>query len=307
MEKEERKAEENGLMGRARTLSLTIGPDCQGRTIRDILKKNYGLVDHDISRAKYRSDGILLNGRRTYVTTEVAEGDLLTVTVDSPPLGRTVPAKGPIDILYEDEDIIALNKPAGIVVHPSHGHFRDSLGNYLAGYFEETGQVHDVRTIGRLDKDTSGVILYGKTRTAVYLLTKQAEEGELKKTYLALAEGLFPEDHYAFDDPIGRVEEDKIRRMVRPDGQRAHTEAFVERRFPGYALVRCHIETGRTHQIRVHLSHAGHPLLGDPLYGGKPLLPRAALHCALVTFRRPFSGETVTVEAPLPSDMKEWL
>jgi 23S rRNA pseudouridine1911/1915/1917 synthase len=211
--------------------------------------------------------------------------------------------------MYEDEDLICLNKPAGIVVHPSHGHFSDSLANYLAFHYEQTGDPHEIRTIGRLDKDTSGLIFYGKSRTVCAHMMEQADRGEREKFYLALAEGVFQSETGTIDEPISREFDDQIKRVVREGGDRAVTHYRVVRQYKDYALVRVTIDTGRTHQIRVHMAHIGHPLLGDPLYGRGETgeLKRAALHAERVVFRQPFSGEYLELKAPLPDDMKHFL
>ena len=310
-----------------RELTITAGEEESGLTVREILKSRFGLVDHDISRAKYRRDGICVNGQRTYVTTVLQCGDVLRVRIEDEPLRDVAVSDEPLDILYEDDDLLAVNKPAGVVVHPSHGHFADSLGNAVAGHYLRNGEAHDIRTIGRLDKDTSGVMLYGKTRSAVYLLTKQHEAGLFRKTYLALIWGRPDETGGTFDGPIGRVPGMKLKRKVRPDGDAAVTHyevigSFEAARDPDggvkpVSLVRVWLETGRTHQIRVHFSTAGYPLVGDELYGGKPGFPadcggggegdggvcRAALHCWKVTCLKPFSDEDVALTAPLPDDM----
>ncbi len=296
-----------------RELACTVSTTEGGMTIRQVLKGRFGLVDHDISRAKYRKDGIRLNGERTFVSTMVKEGDLLIIRIEDEPEGRTVPSKGPISILYEDEDLIALNKPAGIVVHPSHGHYADSLGNYLVGYYRRQGRRHDSRTIGRLDMETSGVILYGKTRSSVSQMVRENENGLMGKAYLALAEGFFEKENYNFDGPIGRVEGEKLLRMVREDGDAAQTHVKVLKQYEDYALLYVTIETGRTHQIRVHLSHAGHPLLGDCLYGrvredeNGNTITRAALHCYQCYFQKLYTKEKVILRASLPEDMKAFI
>jgi len=298
--------------GRVRELTFTAGEADQGRSVKEILKNHFGLVVHDISRAKYRKDGIRVNDERTYVTTLLSAGDVLTVRIEDVPAKEVVPGGGTIDILYEDEDLLAVNKPAGVVVHPSHGHYADSLGNAVAAHYQKSGENHDIRTIGRLDKDTSGIMLYGKTRSAVYLLGRQSREGVFRKTYLALTAGHLDNKTGTFDGPIGRVPGEKLKREVRIDGDAAVTHYEVIAEFDGPAgtqtvsLVRVSLETGRTHQIRVHFSHAGHPLLGDGLYGG-PAVGRALLHCYETTFRKPFSDEMIALRAPLPADMAEVL
>jgi 23S rRNA pseudouridine1911/1915/1917 synthase len=221
---------------------------------------------------------------------------------------KILPAEGPLDILYEDEDLICLNKPAGLVVHPSHGHFADTLANYLAHYFLKNGEPHEIRTVGRLDKDTSGVICFAKSRTAAAIMAGQTGEGAAQKTYLALAEGTFDENAGEVDAPISREYEEKIRRVVREDGAHAVTHYRVVTQYAGYALVRLSLETGRTHQIRVHMAHIGHPLLGDPIYGSaRPGLARAALHAASISMKQPFTRQALMITAPLPEDMAVYI
>ena len=287
-----------------REILYRVAPGEGGRTVRDIMKHELGLVNHDISRAKYRKDGIRLNGERVYVTAVTADGDVLMIRLEDDTVSSTVPTPGPLAILYEDEDLLAVNKPAGLVVHPSHGHYRDTLGNYAAAYYAHKGERHDIRTIGRLDKDTSGILIYGKTRTAVHHLNRQTALGRHSKTYLALAEGHFQEKCGRFDGPIGRVPGARLLREVRADGDEAHTFYEVLAEADSFSLVRVRITTGRTHQIRVHMAAAGHPLLGDPLYGGdQTVMNRAALHCHEAVFDTVFSGRKTALRAALPPDM----
>ncbi len=290
-----------------RILTYQVKPEDDNMIVRDIIQREYRLVSHDMASAKYETDhGICVNGEQVMVNRVVHPGDLVRVKLEDRPKGNIVPAEGPLDILYEDEDLICLNKPAGIVVHPSHGHYADSLGNFLAYYYEQSGRPHEVRTIGRLDKDTSGIIFYGKSRTVCAHMLEQTLEGRRVKTYLALAEGIFEHQCGTVDAPISREFEDKIRRTVRPDGDRAVTHYRVLHQYAEYALVQVRIDTGRTHQIRVHLSHIGHPLLGDIIYGSGPVgnLQRTALHAYHTTFCLPFSGEERELTAPVPEDMQ---
>lgn len=293
-----------------RTLTYQVTKRDDGMIVRDIIQREFHLVAHDMASAKYEIDhGICVNGEQVMVNRVVRPDDTVTVRLADRPSGRIVPAKGSLDILYEDEDLICLNKPAGIVVHPSHGHFADSLGNFLAYYYEMQGEPHEVRTIGRLDKDTSGIIFYGKSRTVCALMLEQTQQKERVKTYLALASGVFEEPAGTIDAPISREYEDKIRRTVREDGDAAVTHYQVLRQYEKHALVQIRIDTGRTHQIRVHLSYLGHPLLGDVIYGDGPIngLERAALHAYHTTFRQPFSGEAKELTAPIPEDMRRYL
>ncbi|MGN0254894.1 MAG: RluA family pseudouridine synthase [Chordicoccus sp.] len=330
----------------SRILTYTAGQADAGRAVRDVIRHDFRMVAHDIAAAKYRTEhGITVNGEDALVNRVLKDGDVVRVKlVDGEP-GKIVPVPGGLSVLYEDEDVIALNKPAGLVVHPSHGHFADTLSNFLADYYIKRGEPHEVRSVGRLDKDTSGVILFGKSRTACAHLTEQAEDGRREKYYLALASGTFRAEekhvlltpgsceayHRAAEDadghvcgeicaPISREYIEKIRRVVRSDGDFALTHYRVLRQFDTFALVRVTIATGRTHQIRVHMGWIGHPLLGDPIYGRQaagtegdtPEEPgadgsgmcRAALHAYQAVFRQPFSGERIELTAPLPEDMR---
>ena len=186
-----------------------------GRAVREILRDEFCLVAHDIARAKYRTEkGITVNGVSVKTDRVLREGDVVEFLLLGEPSLRTVPVRGEIRILYEDEDLICLDKPAGLVVHPSHGHFADSLGNYLASYFEEKGEPHEIRTVGRLDKDTSGVICFGKSRTACALMmgqgTSSYRPAPSRKQYLALSRGRFPQTCGTVDAPISREYEEKI-------------------------------------------------------------------------------------------------
>ncbi len=289
-----------------RTLYYQAKETDDGMIVRDVIKREFNLVSHDMASAKYEIDhGICVNGEQVMVNKVVHPGDEVSVKLMDRPAGKIVPAEGPLDILYEDEDLICLNKPAGIVVHPSHGHFADSLGNFLAYYYESHGNPHEVRTIGRLDKDTSGIIFYGKSRTVCAHMLEQTHAKERVKTYLALASGVFEQLKGDVEAPISREYEEKIKRVVREDGDYALTHYRVVKQYEKYALLMLTIDTGRTHQIRVHMAHIGHPLLGDVIYGEGPMegLDRAALHAYHTTFRLPFTGEEKELYAPLPEDM----
>ena len=296
-----------------RVLTYTAGRADEGRYVRDIILYKWKLVAHDIARAKYETpDGITVNGEVVWVNKRLHAGDVLRVVITDRAPGRIIPTEGELDIVYEDEDLICINKPAGIVVHPSHGHYADSLANRLACYFEQKGEPHEIRTIGRLDKDTSGLLLFGKSRSAVGLLDAQAIAGTRTKVYLALCEGRFSESEGCVDVPIMREFDGNIKRVAKIGGDPAFTSYKVEEKYDGFALVSLTIETGRTHQIRVHMSHIGHPLLGDPLYGNGPFtypgspditINRTALHAAALAFDQPFSGDRIELSADLPSDM----
>lgn len=304
-----RKDKEGGRMA-ARILEYTACGADSGRLVRDIIKKEFGLVSHDISRAKYRTEnGVTVNGESVRVNFAVKPGDCLKVVLSDEMSGKIVPSDSPLNVLYEDEDLIVLDKPAGIVVHPSHGHYADSLANRLAGYYLKNGEEHEVRTVGRLDRDTSGAVIFGKNRTAVSKLMDQAADGRREKIYLALASGRFAENEGKVEAPIEREFSGSIKRVAAEGGDAALTYYRVLRQYEGYALLEVRIATGRTHQIRVHMSCIGHPLLGDSLYGEGtvPGLARTALHSYRTEFFQPFSGKKITVQAELPPDMRAFV
>ena len=315
---EEVRQPEHGLQSR-RVFTWTAGPEDAGRPVRDIILYKWKLVSHDVARAKYETDhGITVNGETVFVDRRLREGDTLRVVLTDCAPEKIVPTDEPIEIVYEDEDLICLNKPAGVVVHPSHGHFADSLANRLAFYFQKKNEPHEIRTVGRLDKDTSGLICFAKSRSAVARMDDQAEKGIRRKIYYALCEGIFDAQEGVIEVPIEREFAGKQKRTVREGGDYALTGYTVLRQYAGYALVRVEIRTGRTHQIRVHMAHIGHPLLGDPLYGrGKNPdsvpkdadtgLCRAALHAGEILFLQPFSGEKICLRAALPEDMRAFL
>ena len=296
-----------------RILTHTAGPADEGRPLREIILYKWKLVAHDVARAKYETpDGITVNGETAWVNRVLHEGDILRVVITDHAPDRIIPVSGELDIVYEDEDLICINKQAGIVLHPSHGHYADSLANHLAFYFEQKGEPHEIRTLGRLDKDTSGLLLFGKSRSAVGLLDAQAASGIRVKEYLALCEGEFTVSEGYVDTPIIREFDGNIKRTAQSGGDPAFTSYKVEARCEGFSLVRLRLKTGRTHQIRVHMSHIGHPLLGDPLYGNgtfiHPLSPdikigRTALHASYLAFDQPFDGKRIELYAELPEDM----
>ena len=201
--------------------------------------------------------------------------------------------------------------------HPSHGHHRDSLANHLAGYYKQSGKSGRFRVVGRLDKDTSGAILFAKNAPAASRLFRQKEEGLFRKTYLAVCENLPKGDETeiwnAIDDPIGPITGTLMKQQIMspPGGKRALTRYICRRTIGHGSVIEAEIDTGRTHQIRVHLASVGHPLIGDKLYGedsgGKQLADRALLHAWKVTFRQPFGVETISITAPIPDDMEKYL
>lgn len=260
-------------------------------------------------------------GRVTRAGAPLRKNDKLTagdsVEVDLPPEEDPIPQPQdlPLDIVYEDEDVIVVNKPKGLVVHPAPGHPDGTLVNALLyhcgrehlstmGGEERPGIVH------RIDRDTSGLILAAKNDAAHLALKEQLQDHSLARIYRCIVIGNLREDQGTVDAPIGRHPVDRKRMAVRPEGRSAVTHWSVLERFPGYTYAECRLETGRTHQIRVHMAHIGHPVWGDPVYGGgKPVpgLQGQCLHAVGLRFRHPRSGEWVECACPLPEEFEKKL
>ncbi len=306
-----------------RELHYVVTEDDGNISAGGIMREKMLLSSREMSRCKQFEDGVLCKsagwmGNKPMdgmlfplrLIDILNPGDELIVRIyeDNDNAGDIVPADGPLDIVYEDEDLIIINKPGDMVVHPSYAHYKDSLSNYLAGYYEETNQKHVVRTVGRLDRETSGLVIFAKNRHSAALLSKQKENMSRRKEYLAICSGFFDKTEGTIDAPIRRRPDERMIREVHPEGKEAITHYRVVKQFDGYALVRLILDTGRTHQIRVHMAHIGHPLLGDNFYG-KELsdsydMTRAALHAGHIELMQPITGEKIVIDATMPEDMQ---
>lgn len=402
--------EERGVQGslQPRFLRLEIGEEDDGKTIRDYLMKKIGFSTRQISRFKYRKEGIMLNGERRYVNAPLHTGDVLQLKLtqggepaeeqknriervsdgntgvlckepdaaaqkgkeessvdgsasgikDKEAAGGYLRARDgrlqkiwaapaawlsenyPLSVLYEDQDILAADKASGVVCHPSPGHYNDTLSNQVADHLGCIGRELDVRVTGRLDRDTSGIVIFAlNTETAAQLI-RQRQASMMQKLYIARVRGLFSNQlSGTIDRPLRRESPDSFRMMVAEDGKAARTHYRVLRQMPdGTSLAACRIEHGRTHQIRVHMASIGHPIVGDRLYGPEAveeevLMSREQariigekseqaagsrqaaartveerhaaplmLHAWQAVLRQPFTGEEIRLEAPLP----EW-
>ena len=280
-------------------------------SVGEFLKKELHLSKRQISSLKFRENGISVNGVQKRVNDMLAPGECLVLQIEEQ--GRAsdhlVKGEGVLQVLYEDEDVLVVNKPAGILVHPVGGHFADTLSNMAAAYYQEKGQQVVIRPVGRLDKDTSGAVLFAKNQLSAARLSGEKDAGGFKKEYLAIVKGRFRERQGEIQTPIGPCPGKILKMQVDlQNGKSAHTAYEVLTAFSESSLVKVWIATGRTHQIRVHMASIGHPLLGDSLYGkASPEIKRAALHAAEITFRQPFSGKTCSVKAPLPEDFQKYL
>ncbi len=290
----------------ARYLTLNITPELAGQEVNTLLRRRLGLSGTVLRRVKWLEDGITLDGARVNVRVRVEEGQTLAVRLTDPsPASGVVPAEGPLDIVYEDPDLIVLNKAPGVLVHPGHGHFDDTLGNYLMWHYGQTGEESDFHPVHRLDKGTSGLVVAAKHAHAQEKLKNQLHTSEFRRVYLAVCDGVPPEPSGTVDAPIGPVDGSLVAREVRPDGKPARTHYQVVRTCGPRALVELELETGRTHQIRVHMACIGCPLTGDFLYGAENggLIPRPALHSAQLELTHPITGERLCLSAPLPADL----
>ena len=294
----------------------------KGLTIQQYLKQIAGFSNAQIRSMKFTENGICLGGQRVRVTTRLSEGDVLEILLEtkSSSSAHLLSFEQMPDILYEDADVIAVNKPAGMAVHPSHGHYQDTLANQLAYYFRKNTQQVEIHSIGRLDLETSGIVLFARHRAAAARLSRQREDGRLQKTYLAICSGIFAEKNGTLNGAIAPLPGSLMKMRVSKDGKPAVTHYQVQKQYMEAALVRLTLETGRTHQIRVHMAYAGHPLIGDRLYFADTDqkadvdaencfagIKRAALHASRICFYQPFEGKRITVEAPFPEDMKKCL
>ena len=289
-----------------RYLTLHITPELAGQEVNTLLRRRLGLSGTVLRRVKWLEDGITLDGARVNVRVRVGEGQTLAVRMTGPiPSSGVVPAPGPLDIVFEDGDLIVLNKAPGVLVHPGHGHFDDTLGNFLMYYYKISGDESDFHPVHRLDKGTSGLVAVAKHPHAQEKLKNQLHTGDFLRVYLAVCDGAPPAPSGVVDAPIGRADGSLMKREVCPDGQPARTHYQVLRAWGPRSLVELELETGRTHQIRVHMAHIGCPLTGDFLYGteNRALISRPALHSARLELLHPITGERLAFRAPLPADM----
>lgn len=280
--------------------------------LESFLHRELSLTKRQISQAKFRENGILVNGTQVRVTAMLHPGDVVSILLEEEMTGSAHlnVYEYPLEILYEDEDILAVNKPAGMVVHPSHGHYQDTLSNAIAFHYKKQGVRMKIRSIGRLDKDTSGIVLFAKNQTAAARLFVQKQTGIFQKTYLALIQGTLEHERGSIRTPLERDTETLMKMKTASKGLTAVTHYQIWKPHGDYTAVLLHLETGRTHQIRVHMASIGHPLLGDCLYhpeADTSLMNRTALHAMCCSFVQPFTDEKITVKAAIPKDMDRLL
>ena len=286
-------------------LEYTINKNDNFINLNELLKNYFLISDRLLVKLKH-SQKIFVNGEKVSVRRVLKEGDLVEINLDFlENNSNIVPTKMELDILFEDEAMLIINKPAGVPVHPSMDHFEDSLSNGIRFYFDEIGLKRKIRPVNRLDKDTSGIVIFAKNEYVQECLVRQMKTNTFVKEYIAVCSGSFDCKVGTIDAPIARKEDSIIERCVSEAGDKAVTHYEVLKIANNYSVVKCILETGRTHQIRVHLAHIGHPLLGDTLYGtSSPLIHRQALHAYKVKFIHPISRKPIELTSKIPNDIE---
>lgn len=285
-----------------RVFETRIPPELDGARVETVLRQELELSTTRIKRAKFRPDGILLDGARVNTVQTVRAGQVLRLTLPELTESDFVPTPGGISILYEDEWLMAVDKPAGLAMYPGPGHYADTLGNRFVWLMGQRSAKLAFRPVNRLDKGTSGILVLAKSAEAHERLQALLHTDSFQRTYWALTEKPPQPEQGVIDAPIGAVEGALNRYEVRPDGKPARTEYRLLRQTERAALVELRLFTGRTHQIRVHMAHIGCPLLGDALYNGVKEFGRPMLHSRLLQLSHPFTGEVIQLQSPVPQD-----
>ncbi len=279
------------------------------KTVKDVLSNEFNISNRFLVKLK-KYKRIFLNGNEVYTSKEIKVGDIIEVNIDfDEESDNIVPTKMNLDILYEDEYLLIINKEPNLPVHPSILHFEDSLSNGVKYYYEKNNIKRLLRPVNRLDKDTSGIVIFAKNEYIQESLVRQMKSNDFKKEYVAILVGNIIDSKGTIDKPISRKEDSIIEREINKSGDQAITHFELIKNFEinsqKLSYVKFILETGRTHQIRVHSKSIGHPILGDSLYGSKSdLISRQALHAYKVTFIHPITKSQIQIIAEIPNDIK---
>ena len=305
-------------------ITYRVAPEEDGIQLKTILQTRMGVSRKLLSRLKLTEEGIKLNGQRVYISVLVRSGDVVEIRMEEESSDDILPQPIPFDILYEDEHLLVIHKSAGIIVHPTHGHYTNTLANGVVYYWQSKGLAYRFRAVHRLDQETSGVIAIAKNAYVGQHISQQMLAGTVDKKYVAVVHGVPEADEGSIDGPIDRDPLEPHRRIVTPTGYPSLTRYKVLERFGDTAsLVQLKLETGRTHQIRVHMSSIGCPLIGDQFYQHQAYrdehgldketveriqeldqcIGRQALHASELSLFHPMLQQRMTFEAPLPPDM----
>ena len=284
-------------------LKYVIKQEDKNKTINKVLEENFELSNRLFSKL-IRNKRVTVNNINIDTRQKVEIGDILKIDLNyKEDSSNIVSKKMDLDIVFEDDGILVINKPAGIAVHPSILHYEDSLASGVKYYLENSGIYKKIRPVNRLDLNTSGLIIFAKNEYIQESLIRQMKNNDFTKEYLAIVTGTLENKKGKIDAPISRKENSIIERCVSEKGQRAITEYEVIKNSRDMSLVKCKLLTGRTHQIRVHMAYIGHSLLGDTLYGKEsPLIKRQALHCYKIAFIHPISQKKIELKIDMPKE-----
>ncbi|WP_134698525.1 RluA family pseudouridine synthase [Ammoniphilus sp. YIM 78166] len=289
------------------SLTYRITEEDHGLTMKQFLRNKKGLSRTLLVKLK-KEKAIFLNGNFTYLDHPLQAGDIITIVMNEEESENIIPEDITLDIVFEDEDLMVLNKTYGQCVHPTLLHPSGTLANGVVKYWQDQGFNRKFRAVNRLDKDTTGLLIVAKNQFAHQQLAIVQRKHLIIRYYESVVHGHLDRDTGTISAPIARKGESIVEREVREDGQEAVTHFEVLKRFARATYIKLKLETGRTHQIRVHMSHIGHPLMGDDMYGGsREEMGRQALHARYLSFPHPRTGEELSFEAGLPKDMKDLL
>jgi len=309
------------LSPKFQTHQIAFPPDSAGRRLDQALAQLLPQYSRTRIQRWIEEGAVRVNGLAAKARDVVVGGQSATVEARLPEETSVAAQEMPLDIVHQDAAVLVLNKAPGVVVHPGAGNREHTLQNALLAHDQKLKRVPRAGLVHRIDKDTSGLLVVARTLEAQTALVKMLAAHEIEREYLALCTGLMTGGG-TVDEPIGRHRTQRIKMAVRSDGRAAVTHYRIEKKFRAHTLARVRLETGRTHQIRVHLAHVGYPIVGDPVYGGRRRLPagasptlksalesfrRQALHAERLSFTHPKSGKPVTYTAPLPADLRELL
>ncbi|WP_308635620.1 RluA family pseudouridine synthase [Paenibacillus silvisoli] len=302
-------------------LVVEVTEEDGGKMVRTVLERRLGVSRKLLSRLKLTEQGITVNGERVYTNDRVGAGDRIELRMEQEESDDILPEPMELDIVYEDADVLVVNKPPGIIVHPTHGHYTGTLANGVVHHWKQLGERVRFRPIHRLDEETSGLVAIAKTPYVHQQLSEQLQAGEVDKRYRAYMYGCPADGAGTVNEPIDRDADNPHLRVVTPEGYPSVTHYEVEAVYGDKAAAKVNIklETGRTHQIRVHMKHLGCPLIGDKLYGYadegyegsapaasaslEAAVSRQALHAAILSFTHPITRERMMFEAVLPDDL----
>lgn len=325
MDKERRAGRDEMIERYYAPLVVVVDAQDAGKQVRTVLERRLGVSRNLLSQVKQTEHGLTLNEERVYTSAKVSEGDVLRLRMEREESDDILPEPIPFEIVYEDDSLLIANKPAGMVVHPTHGHYTGTLANAVVRHWKERGERVRFRPIHRLDEETSGLVAIAKTGYVHQQVSEQLQAGEVDKRYRAYVYGKPEPAIGTVDEPIDRDAEQPHLRVVRADGYPSVTHYETAETFGGWqadsavqgaaewtaSAVKLKLETGRTHQIRVHMRHIGCPLIGDKLYGlggggleqWEAVAGRHALHAETLSFVHPLTGARMTWHAPLPPEL----